>query len=126
VKKASKFMAYMVVFMLLAGCAATFSQLMYREQATSLSSYKIINSTLTDLRAQGLITDQGWKQYSDLANAFLDKHKMVSLAMVKYSTDGGTSQAAVNLAQQAMQVALDALKAYYLKTVPADRQKPLF
>ena len=117
----------LIVLALFLGCAATFSQTIYREQATSLSLYKgIINPALTDLRAQGLITDAGWKKYSDLANTFLDKHKALSLAMVKYSTDGGTSQSAVNLAEAAMQEALTDLKSFYLLTVPASQQKPLF
>lgn len=114
-----------LALVLLIGCAASFTQIVYREQTTSLSSYKMINDTLTDLRANGLITDQGWIDYSILANKFLDAHKNISTAMAEYKR-GQTPQGAVELAQRAMLYALDQLKKYYISKVPKDQQKPLF
>jgi hypothetical protein len=113
------------ILLVIVACATTFTQGIYREQATSLSSYKIINGTITDLRSQGLVTDDGWKKYADMANKFLDKHKEVSLAMVAYSNGQGT-QGAVELAQKSLLEALNVLKEYYFKTVSKDKQKPLF
>jgi hypothetical protein len=116
--------AFLMVLALVA-CAASFNQIVYREQATSLSGYKIINGTFMDLRSQGLITDEGWKKYADLANKFLDSHKNVSTAMVAY-VNNQTTQGTVELAQKAMVAAMDVLKKYYFDTIPKDKQKPLF
>jgi hypothetical protein len=120
-----KLLSLCLILVFMAGCTATFTQVMYREQATSLSSYKVINNTLTDMRANGLVSDEGWKQYSTYANRFLDAHRDVSKAMAEYKR-GQTPQSAVELAQKFMLMALEELKKYYFKTVPADQQKPLF
>lgn len=124
-KRKTLWFAAVILIAFAVGCAASFTQIMYRSQATSLSTYKIINDTITDMRAFGLVSDEGWVQYAKLANNFLDRHKEVSLVMVAYKR-GESPQNAVELAQRVMLVALDALKKHYIKIVPPDQQKPLF
>ena len=120
-----KILSISAAILLLAGCAATFSQVVYRSQATSMGVYKLVNSELTDLRANALVSDQGWAEYSALANKFLDAHKEVSLAMVKYK-QGKAPQSTIELTQKAMLLALEKVKEYYLSKIPKDKQKALF
>lgn len=120
-----KLLAGVLILAFLVACGATFTQIVYREQTTSLSTYKMINDTLTDMRANGLVSDQGWVQYSTLANKFLDTHRDLSKAMAAYKR-GQATQTQVELIQKAMLFALNQLKDYYFKQVPSEKQKPLF
>lgn len=116
---------------LMAGCAAfqqskdPFAYSMQGTLSTTLGTYKLINNTFTDLRAQGLITDEGWTSFSAKANKFIDEHIKVSKAMAAYKRGEGT-QSAVDVAAGLMQEALKELRDYYLSTIPKDKQQPLF
>uniref|UniRef100_A0A6M3INX6 Uncharacterized protein n=1 Tax=viral metagenome TaxID=1070528 RepID=A0A6M3INX6_9ZZZZ len=114
---------------LMFGCAANVKdQFAYGTQgtlSTTLGTYKLINNTFTDLRVQGLITDEGWAQYDKMANKFLDEHIKVSKAMAAYKR-GETTASAVDVAIGLMQEALRELRSYYISTIPKDKQQPLF
>jgi len=124
-RKMALFFGVALILGLVYGCAGSFTQIVYREQVTSMATYKIINDTLTQMRADNMITDDGWKNYSGLANNFIDSHKDVSKAMAEYKR-GETPQSAIEALQKIMLAALDKLRDYYISKVPADQRKPLF
>ncbi len=125
-------LAGLVALVGMVGCAGQqkapddpFAYGVYGVLNTSMAAYGVINNTFTDFRAQYLISDQGWAEYEEIANKFIDEHQALSKAMAAYKR-GEKPQSAVELVQKAMQKALEELKKYYADKIPKEKQKPLF